>query len=99
VTAKLSQNLCSLEPPTGREPASLAPGQPDLGVAPTDPMQQKNKFVQQGRAVFAALIRSAQQVWKTFDIASMLIGCVANLLGGESQPSLDAIMLWGPQTV
>ncbi len=36
--------------------------------------------VQQGRAVFAALINSAQQVWKTFDLALMLI-CPENTAG------------------
>ena len=29
---------------TGRDPVRFAPGQPDLGVAPTDPVQQQNKF-------------------------------------------------------
>ena len=34
---------------------------------------------QQGRAVFAALISSAQQVWKTFDFSLMLI-CPKNIV-------------------
>jgi hypothetical protein len=45
MSAKLAQNLSGRELPAGREPAGLAPGQPDFGVAPTDPVQHEDEFV------------------------------------------------------